>query len=521
MSPVIILDKPVAHKAQPPSSMPATVSATAPGTGRADTTPRALQAWQAGQILEARVAAVNEATGRLLLQIGELRLSAANPLPPSIQVRAGQRLQLEMISLGHPPQLRILVPQTQALQAFASLPGSLKPRQDDVGPLLQTLARVQKRLPSLDLALRRQIQRLLQTLPPGETINQPGRLKHAMANSGLFLESGLRLVAQATAQETGRAAGNTPGDLSRTRFAADFKAGLLRLATDLRQQLARFEPLPQFTTSSIPDKAAGLASSHADAGRADALLRSALTELLGAFRAQRVSLPQLAAALSRLLAPPRIESLVAALQEYHRSLRIPRELSPVIQEVIQALRLRSAPRQNAEVLLQLLRTLPVLLELQQHAESTLARVQSHQLLSLINRDATGFFLLLDLPLRFEDRLETVQLQWEGKKNPRGDDRQWEVMLDFRLPRMGRLQVRVRLRGDSLSTEFLAERRRTVNQLQARWPDLQGALAALSLQVETAHIHHGAPTQRPPSRLSEPPPEPLPEPPGRGILDETA
>ncbi|HHH36267.1 MAG TPA: flagellar hook-length control protein FliK [Gammaproteobacteria bacterium] len=412
-----------------------------------------IEAWRAGQLLQARAATPTDPAGRLLLQLGELEIPARSNVP----IAGDQPLRLEVAGRqGRLLLLRILnqLP-LESKPALAPFLRTVLPRQGEPAELLRTLNVMVRRPPvSLPRSLKASIQALQQGLTPLERLREPGQLLQAVRNSGQFMENRL-------------ASGSAPA------VATDFKARLLQLAGEIRRQRSAADA-PRELTEGLADDADGRARG--------------VEALAGLFRKGRLAPPQLARLLLGLLPAEKLNRLVEALQVYANEGRLPR-MPPEAGPIIHALRLRGRPRASAATLQQQLRLLPLLDDLQSQVDATLARIQSNQLLSMA-REGAGIFLMLDLPLRLDDNPATVRLQLEDARPGAGgdeEDRKWRITLNFDLAALGPLEVRVALRGERLHTRFQAGRAGTVPRIRAALPALHQALQGLGLRLDRIEL----------------------------------
>ncbi len=167
--------------------------------------------WRTGQLLQATVA--ESSAGKVVLTIGHRQVSAETSLP----LDQGQRLTLQVHSLGKQPVLRIL--SSSGAAPLAAAIRLLLPRQGAMTPLLSSITQLaaapHSPLPPLVNALLRS---LLRQLPTVETASNAPGLKQALAESGIFLERHLLQAAGADGAAVG----------------PDLKANLLRLLQLLR-----------------------------------------------------------------------------------------------------------------------------------------------------------------------------------------------------------------------------------------------------------------------------------------------
>ena len=192
----------------------------------------ALRAWTTGQILEATV--VRQALdGTVTLRVGNQEVQARTGL----SLAADQPLTLQVAQSGTQTVLRILhvsdtapaphpttLTQTSAPTPEATLTQAWRqvlPREGDLRPLLAQLAGMAagtqpEALPGSVVSALKQF---ASRLPLLETLSTPAGLKHAVSDSGLFLEARL---AQALTDNTAPVLHN------------DLKANLLQLVSQLR-----------------------------------------------------------------------------------------------------------------------------------------------------------------------------------------------------------------------------------------------------------------------------------------------
>lgn len=174
--------------------------------------------WQPGQTLQATVLS-NLENGLVKLRIGATILTAQF----EASVKAGDKLTLEVISLGNKPLLHSV--RNDSVQALveAAIRQTL-PRQQSLAQLLSHIEAFiqQKQLPSLPDNVQNALKNLYQSFPDRQSVSQAIGVKQAFSQSGLFLEA--RLSGQ---QST------TPVNIN-----IDIKAGLLRLQQALQQHLS-------------------------------------------------------------------------------------------------------------------------------------------------------------------------------------------------------------------------------------------------------------------------------------------
>lgn len=161
----------------------------------------------------------NLENGLVKLRIGATILTAQL----EASVKAGDKLTLEVISLGDKPLLQSV--RNDSVQALveAAIRQTL-PRQQSLAQLLSHIEAFiqQKQLPSLPDNVQNALKYLYQSFPDRQTVSQAIGVKQAFSQSGLFLEA--RLSGQKT---------SLPVNIN-----TDIKAGLLRLQQALQQHFS-------------------------------------------------------------------------------------------------------------------------------------------------------------------------------------------------------------------------------------------------------------------------------------------
>lgn len=119
-------------------------------------------------------------------------------------------------------------------------------------------------------------------------------------------------------------------------------------------------------------------------------------------------------------------------------------------------------------------------KLQQDAQSMLARIELQQLQGLLDEQAGQWRCAL--PLQQDGRVDTLELEVERDGADNGRDRgeqAWHARLQFDLPGLGPLQVRVMVHGNAVSADFFSAQ----DAARARIAD---SLAELDADL----THHG-------------------------------
>ncbi len=137
-------------------------------------------------------------------------------------------------------------------------------------------------------------------------------------------------------------------------------------------------------------------------------------------------------------------------------------------------------------------SIKALIDLSQQVDSALARIQLHQLTSLLEHEGARSVWILELPVRDGETVQLVRFRIE--KEPSRDESQaaasFSILFSVRLQALGAVQARLTLWGDSISVVLHAERHRTVKLAQAHLDDLCVRLLQTGLTPESVVCLHG-------------------------------
>jgi hypothetical protein len=131
-------------------------------------------------------------------------------------------------------------------------------------------------------------------------------------------------------------------------------------------------------------------------------------------------------------------------------------------------------------------------ELARQTEGALARLTSLQA-----QGAAGMPLIVEIPVRYEDRADFVRMKFEREQSSRtaGTEPGFSVELALDLGIAGELFARVTLAHERVSVQLRAESPALVETLQRHTPELASALNAAGIAVENIICSHGMPAAR--------------------------
>lgn len=138
-----------------------------------------------------------------------------------------------------------------------------------------------------------------------------------------------------------------------------------------------------------------------------------------------------------------------------------------------------------------------------------------QLLQIHAASADGLDLLFEIPLRFHEEVELLQLRVrrDGAGNADEDEMgaPLRVQLAFNFTDIGAIHAHLLLAGQRISTNWWAESAATAEALDRALPELADNLEAAGFQVAAASCQHGAPPKTIDADIG----------PRQGVLDERA
>jgi len=445
--------------------------------------------WQVGQVVQATVAK-QPSSQSAILQIGNLQIQAVTsaPLPP------GQQITAEIIKLGNRPILQLQLPSTTIGQTqttstsmtsvriellpatavatratTATTPASqatppsqpqsspieqaLKlalPKQASMSPLMANIAWISSgkgttlTLPPLITQISKE---LLNALPDKNRIAQPGVMRQAILDSGVFLENKLTKLPPET------------------------------MARDIKQLL---------TETSRQAKPESEAQTGKQASTADKLgndVKLALIKMIGTIR-QVSATPQTQARPTQPATSERLPELPftppTLPQGHPKPQRTPAPSLIVVSNVLQALQ-----------------------ELGKQAEASLARTQLHQIASTPTPDNNPQWAL-ELPIRNNNQIDIFDMVIEDEQSRDEDDQpqhRWSIMLAFDLPGLGPVHAKLQLIDNKVNTTFWAEHPQTSRLFNEHIEELRRRFRDSGIEAAELRCIEGTP---PPSQAGKQP-----------------
>lgn len=240
------------------------------------TPPVDLKNWLVGKLLNASV--VERRPGNtLLLKVQDQLIEARSQQP--VALKPGENLTLRVMDNGNPAILKVEHQNPPSnFQLQQQLLRETLPRQAGLEKMNAVLKQVQAKAQGVVAALpapvKKQLQKLIDTLPTPKSLNTGQGVKSALADSGLFLEA--KLLSQAKPQPPAAALARAPIQQVPVLPGTDLKANLLQLARVIKQAQPATQAATGSTTSTVSTKlahavvneAAGLTKKNSTAGAA-------------------------------------------------------------------------------------------------------------------------------------------------------------------------------------------------------------------------------------------------------------
>ena len=381
------------------------------------------------------------------LASGNLRLMAES----QTALRRGEQLLLQVTGKDaqQRPTLQVINTTPSAINPLLK---AMLPQQQGINQLLANINQLFSSPAASNTALTKLTSELLNALPARQQVSDPAGLRQAILSSGFFMEGQL-------------AAGIAPPN--------DLKSALLRLA----QQLENLR-LSSATTSQESTSKNKLSQDYSN------LARGAGTKSESPLMTSSQTNPSAANATKSNLSPNTSYSKPAA------SCDLPGVL-------------RSQPRLPAEVPDLKLTQDAVIKQLLQDSRGVIARLESHQLLHLQQKEPQQNQYLIELPVRNDDGIDVwqLQLQWQRPSSDQdhqssdatGEDhyqRRWQINLNFDLPGLGAISTKVIQQGSQLAITFSADSQATRALIELRQHELSQRLEEQGIADTEIQTHTG-------------------------------
>ncbi len=434
------------------------------------------QSWKVGQVLNATTQRGGEAQSNVLIKVGELTLEAKTP----VALTSGQPVKLLVKSLAENssvtklPLLSII--SNPSLTADSTNLASLKLRQfiavqqsfTQLQQLSDKVLANQAPTDKLPNELKTLLSNLQNTLFLNPQKISSAQLKQQISNSGIFLES--KILSQSNQQK------------SNVNLNNDFKFQLLTIKAELAALL------PPKTSSDV------FSLSPQQLTQLQAIIKSPINS------ATENPLNRLTDKLFTLLPRESIAQLSSLLSgQTVNTVTVSKELQSLAKTLI--LSLQQNANQTAQPLQEKLQYRLLLQDLNQQLEQSINKITGQQLQPM-SRDADNFLLLL-FNLTFKDQHERFDIDFRIQQETQKQDETesaWTVTLSFNFKTLGKVQSKIHLFENQLSSVFQAEYISTANKIKKLLPLLESALTTAGLNVTNLSVENGPIKNKPYSDL---------------------
>ncbi len=446
---------------------------TIPSLSKIHTQPVAdiTKTWKVGQVLNATAERNANAQGNALMRVGQTILQAKTP----IALQAGDSLKLLVKSLGDTPLLKIqtaaatTIQQVTAQIAAQNLKSFIARQMD----LTAVLSLSQKIITSPDISkiLKQGLIDLNRNLPTVEQAIQAKTLKTLMQNSGVFLESRLKLLPSTI--KPGLPPQNTQQSVA---LLHDVKAQLLRISAQL--------------TSVVPE----LATKAPMALSKD--IQAVIDPLIKQYIKGDISLIKLSTLLSIELPKNQSQLLQQILSRdtltaADKTLLVG-ELKKSFTVLLNHLQQQANAKQVQDQLSSLLKNMDMLKELKIGIDGALAKITSQQLTTLTREADSLLLLLFGICLKDKTEEHLIQFRLQQEKPAKDKDvSSWTVELNFNFNELGSVQAKLRLVDNNISTVFRAQRESTVKSISNEINLLNTAFSRIGFEVINLNVTQGS------------------------------
>lgn len=384
---------------------------------KAERLPDITKLWKVGQILNARVETSADALSKTLLRIGQNIVEARTPIP----LQKGDPVQLLVKSLGETPLLSIQTPTSTASIATDKLKLFIAQQQG-----ILNLVKISHQLLAdehTDVKTKQLINELINKLPIINQVGNASQLKKLIQNSGIFLESKILLQQGENIQ-------------------TDVKAQLLKLINHL--QLTEIT----FLKSAKPNA-------------------EQVQKFISQFINSEITPKQLAHFLNSSFSINKIHGIQSFLPGLNNVTLPLTKTDPLnsLNALFIHIQKQANSKQIIEVLLSLLKNASALQVLKTGIEQTIAKITSQQLIPLTKEADNFLVLLFDILIKDKDEHHLINFKIEEESNNKeNENTSWTVTINFEFKSLGKIQAKIQLIENRVSTLFSADKSSTVNKI---------------------------------------------------------
>jgi hypothetical protein len=188
--------------------------------------------------------------------------------------------------------------------------------------------------------------------------------------------------------------------------------------------------------------------------------------------------------LQRVSNPADIKLNLVRLYQAIRQL-VPEEQLPKLP--MEARTLTSAPAERNTATQQPLTdtTIRALIDLLKQVDGGIARIQTHQLSSLPQDDASRQVWQFELPIRNGQEMDLFhfRISQESRSQQAQEETQWSLTLHMNLSELGAMRVQLRLQGETISTVIWSEKNETNDLVRNHLDRLRSSYVRSGLEVK--------------------------------------
>ncbi|MDH5765633.1 MAG: flagellar hook-length control protein FliK, partial [Gammaproteobacteria bacterium] len=161
---------------------------------------------------------------------------------------------------------------------------------------------------------------------------------------------------------------------------------------------------------------------------------------------------------------------------------------PVIEPLINHIRIQPDGKSLADALISVLVKSPLINELKSNIDSLINKVINQQLLPLTKDADSPNFILFDLPVKHNKEITLFQFRIDEEKNKNKMKKPvWTVSINFEFEELGAIQTKISLQDNNISTLFHAEKETTANRINRNIPQLKSNLEIAGFKVTNIDV----------------------------------
>ncbi len=436
-----------------------------------------------------------------LLSVSTQSVAAVNPKLALNQLVSGQQIQAEVVGIDHGKLiLQVLQPAITAQQPASSVSGSaiaLSTSRPTIPPASASPTLTPPGSGASTFSNAGSDQAILQNNPVGERVRQLISLNAEqvmMGNSASIVQTGNAKIAQQSISQL------LPGDKIQLQVVKAGDTPVFNLTVT--------ESIPQISEQKVSQLLRQLLPIQ----NPPSVFANTLSRILPAL-AQDVSIPEALKQLARqilasipqapqLTQPEQLkqsisqsglffESRLAQQFSNNIELPLPQDLKLELLKMVQALNQEIAAQTNPK-------TVEMLKELLQNADSALAKLTLDQFNSLPNDESVKQGWIVELPFFWQNTASTVRLEIQQDKSgaQHQDDgnlqKNWAVNITITPPELATIHCRISCHDDAINARFWSDAAETVERINTHLDYLQRKLEQQGLKTGYMEAHQGKP-----------------------------